>query len=65
MIKKMVDITKENDWFNIINSDAHISYDIADYRSIIALKDEFGLKEKNLLNSNIDILEKYFLSKLK
>jgi len=65
MVKKMVDITKENDWFNIINSDAHISYDIADYRSIIALKDEFGLKEKNLLNSNIDILEKYFLSKLK
>jgi putative hydrolase len=64
MVRKMVDITKENDWFNVVNSDAHISYDIADYRSILNLKDEFGLEEKNLLNCNMDILEKYFLTKL-
>lgn len=61
MVKRMVELTQENDWYNVVNSDAHITYDIADYRSVIELKDEFGLKEKNLLNSNMDILEKYIL----
>lgn len=62
-VRKMIETTKQNKWYNIVNSDAHISYDIADFDSILEIKDQIGLDEKYLVNSNPEIIEKYFLSK--
>lgn len=59
-VKKMVEICQENDHQMIINSDAHIAYDIGEDEHIMKYQDKLGIRKKDIINYDIDRVKEYF-----
>lgn len=57
--KKMIDIIQAAEHKVIINSDAHISFDIGEDEHILKHK-ELGLREKDIINNDPEAVTEYF-----